>query len=230
MRFDIITLFPQMMQEVLGTSILKRAQESGHITVHLHDLRSYAMDKHNTVDDTPYGGGAGMVLRVDVMAACIRAVTAQVADIPPEQRITALLCPQGKVFDQRQAEQISSSYQQVTLICGHYEGFDERIRSLVTHELSIGNFVVTGGELPALVVIDVVSRFVPGVITEASHQEESHSIQDPKTGAYLLEYPHYTRPAVFEEQAVPEVLLSGNHAAIAAWRLDQARQRTTNAQ
>ncbi len=228
MRFDIITLFPDMLAEVLNISILKRAQADGHITVHLHNLRDFATDRHRTVDDTPYGGGAGMLLKVDVLVACLESVQSQLSTINASKRRTILLCPQGARFTQETAETLASTYEQITLICGHYEGFDERIRSFVDAEISIGDFVLTGGELPALTIIDAVSRLVPGVITEASPEEESHSLIDPTTGNRLLEYPHYTRPADFRGQTVPEILLSGNHAAIAAWRLEQARQRTIN--
>jgi tRNA (guanine37-N1)-methyltransferase len=228
MRFDIVSLFPEMIQEVLSTSILKRAQTDKKITIHTHNIRDYALDKHRTVDDTPYGGGAGMLLKVDVLVNCIRSVTTELdqAGIPAEKRQSVLLCPQGSVFTQRTAEELAQTYEQVTLICGHYEGFDERIRSFVDRQVSLGDFVLTGGELPAMVIVDAISRLVPGVIAKESPEEESHSIQDAETGEYLLEYPHYTRPADFEGMTVPDVLLSGNHAQIAAWRMDQARLRT----
>jgi tRNA (guanine37-N1)-methyltransferase len=224
MRFDIITLFPDMLQAVLDTSILKRAQAEGHVTVHLHDLRQFGIGKHKQVDDTPYGGGAGMLLKVDVMTACLNAVEAEVAGIAPEKRLSLLLCPQGERFVQETAEGFAE-LEQITLVCGHYEGFDERIRSLVDGELSIGDFVLTGGELPALMVVDAVSRLVPGVITKESPEEESFSLKDTD-GNRLLEYPHYTRPVSFNGSDVPEVLLSGNHAAIAQWRMEQAKMRT----
>lgn len=229
MRFDIITLFPDMLAGVLGTSILGRAQNSGKLEVHLHNLRDYAFDKHKTVDDTPYGGGAGMVLRVDVMDACLQAVQAQLGAIDPAKRMIALLTPQGSRFTQRTAEEISTTFEQITLICGHYEGFDERIRTLVDRQVSLGDFVLTGGELPALVIVDAVSRLVPGVITEASPEEESFSLQD-ESGNYLLEYPHYTRPAEYNGMSVPNVLLSGHHAEIAKWRLSEAKKRTHTVQ
>lgn len=224
MRFDIITLFPEMLKTVLSTSILKRAQEAGHIEVHLHDLREFGLGNHKQVDDTPYGGGAGMLLKVDVMAACLEAVSAEVAGIALENRRSFLLCPQGERFTQETVENFSQ-LQQITLICGHYEGFDERIRPLVDGEISIGDFVLTGGELPALMVVDAVSRLVPGVITKESPEEESFGIRD-EDGNRLLEYPHYTRPLSFRGQDVPEVLTKGNHAEIAKWRLAQAKLRT----
>jgi tRNA (guanine37-N1)-methyltransferase len=224
MRFDIITLFPDMLSGVLQTSIMKRAQEAGHITVHLHDLREFGLGNHKQVDDTPYGGGAGMLLKVDVMAACLDAVAAEVAEIAPEERRSFLLCPQGERFVQETAEKLSS-LKQVTLVCGHYEGFDERIRPLVDGEISIGDFVLTGGELPALMVVDALTRLLPGVITKESPEEESFGIRD-EAGNRLLEYPHYTRPLSFNGQDVPEVLTKGNHAEIAKWRLTQAKLRT----
>ena len=223
MRFDIVTLFPDMLEGVLGASILKRAQAAGHLEVRLHNLRDFATDKHKTVDDTPYGGGAGMLLKVDVMDACLQSVFAEVAGY--EKRGSFLLCPQGERFDQRRAERLAADYDQITLVCGHYEGFDERIRGLVDGEISIGDFVLTGGELPALTIVDAVSRLVTGVITEASPEEESFSIRDTD-GTPLLEYPHYTRPLEYKGARVPDVLLSGNHAEIAKWRLEQARLRT----
>lgn len=223
MRFDIVTLFPDMLEGVLGASILKRAQAAGHLEVHLHNLRDFATDKHKTVDDTPYGGGAGMLLKVDIMDACLEHVFAQLAGY--EKRASFLLCPQGERFTQRRAEALAGDYDQITLVCGHYEGFDERIRSLVDGEISIGDFVLTGGELPALMVVDAVSRLITGVITEGSPEEESFSLFDTD-GTPLLEYPHYTRPAEYKGQRVPDVLMSGNHAEIAKWRLEQARLRT----
>lgn len=227
MRFDVLTLFPDMFSGVLSHSILKRAQEAGKLTVVLHDIRSFATDKHHTVDDTPYGGGAGMVLKVDVLATALEAVQAQpeVAAIEANRQRTVLLCPQGITFTQKLAEQAAEDYDQITLICGHYEGFDERIRSLVDSEVSVGSYVLTGGEVPAMVLIDAITRLRPEVITEASPEEESFSIAD-ENGELLIEYPHYTRPVEFRGEKVPDVLVSGNHKAIADWRLEQAKQRT----
>ncbi len=227
MRFDILTLFPDMLAGPLNFSILKRAQEQELVTFYIHDIRSSATDKHLTVDDTPYGGGAGMVLKVDIVDAALQQVLNQpeVAAIPKEERRTILLCPQGVPLNQKLGRHIASSYKQLTLICGHYEGYDERIRSLVDAELSIGDYVLTGGELPALVLIDVITRLLPEVIREESPEEESFTLTDEQ-GNPLLEYPHYTRPAEYKGQTVPEVLLSGNHAEIKKWRLEQAKNRT----
>ncbi len=227
MRFDILTLFPAMLTGPLEASILKRAQERDLLSVHIHDIRESAKDKHKTVDDTPYGGGAGMVLKVDVIDEALTQVLqhAEVATIDPTRRRIILLTPQGKRLTQGVARHMAKKYDQVTLICGHYEGFDERIRALADAELSIGDFVVTGGELPALLIVDAVSRLLPEVITKESPEEESFSIKDV-TGQKLLEYPHYTRPFEYKSQTVPEVLLSGNHAEIRNWRLIQARAKT----
>jgi tRNA (guanine37-N1)-methyltransferase len=226
MRFDVLTLFPDMFSGILSASILKRAQDAGLIEVHLHDIRAVATDTHKTVDDTPYGGGAGMVLKVDILAAALDQLQAEIQHIPAEKRRTVLLCAQGKRFTQPIARQLATSYDQVTLICGHYEGFDERIRQFVDAELSLGDFVLTGGELPALVVIDAVARLLPEVIRQESPEEESWSLSDAD-GTPLLEYPQYTRPVEFQGMKVPDILLSGNHAEIAKWRLEQARLRTT---
>jgi tRNA (guanine37-N1)-methyltransferase len=225
MRFDVITLFPEMFDGVLNHSILKRAQESGQVEFHLHNLRDYATDKHRTVDDTPYGGGAGMVLRVDVVDAALQAIQQNLAHIAPEKRRVILMCAQGKRLVQATAAQYAHEYDQITLVCGHYEGFDERIRGLADEQLSLGDFVLTGGEIPALAVIDTVTRLLPGVITEGSPEEESFSLMDEE-GQLLLEYPHYTRPLEYKGEKVPEILLSGHHAEINKWRLQEAKKRT----
>jgi tRNA (guanine37-N1)-methyltransferase len=220
MRFDVLTLFPEMVTAAAQSSILRRAQESGTIEVVVHDIRAAATDTHRSVDDTPYGGGVGMVLRVDIIDRALQSVP-----VTSDRCLKIMLCPQGERLQQPRVEQLSQEYDQIILLCGHYEGFDERIRSLVDLELSVGDFVLTGGELPALMVVDAVSRLRPGVIHEDSPQEESFSMRDTD-GTPLLEYPHYTRPVDYQGSGIPEVLLSGNHAAIAAWRLEQARART----
>lgn len=215
-----------MFVGALGASILKRAQQDGLITVHLHDLRQWSKDAHKTVDDTPYGGGAGMVLKVDILHDAIQAVSEKVKDIPKEKRRIILLAAQGKRLTQTLVRSAAENLEQITLICGHYEGVDDRIRAYIDTELSIGDYVLTGGELPAMVVIDTVARLLPEVIRKESPEEESFSIFHENQA--LLEYPHYTRPVEFEGQRVPDVLLSGNHAEIAKWRLEQARQRTND--
>ena len=221
MRIDIITLFPKMFEGPLTESIIKRAVEKDKVTIVLHNLRDYALDKHGTVDDTPYGGGAGMVLKVDVLDRALQQVIQQGQK---EQQITELpyrilTTPQGQVYKQSMARQLATK-RWCVIVCGHYEGYDERIRQFVDSEISIGDYILTGGEIPALALIDSLVRLLPGVIgKEASHQDESH-----ETG--LLEYPHYTRPEKYKGLAVPELLLKGNHAAIASWRQEQAEQRT----
>lgn len=213
MKFTVLTLFPEMFAPV-QESILKRAQEHELIRIELVNFRDYAASKHKNVDDVPYGGGAGMVLKPEPLYAAVR-------DLAPTQgrRRIILLTPQGKVFNQRQA-QAWSREDELVFICGHYEGFDERIRCLADEEASLGDFVLTGGELAAMVMIDAVARLIPGVLGEsASFEEDSHS-----NG--LLEYPQYTRPPVFEGMEVPEVLLSGHHARIEAWRRKESLRRT----
>lgn len=229
MRFDVITLFPEMFEGILGSSILKRAREQGLITVKLHNLRDWTTDAHKTVDDTPYGGGAGMLLKIDILHAALEAVQNQpeVQAIPKEKRRTLLLAAQGKQLTQQRARFAAENLEQITLICGHYEGVDARLLSYIDGEISIGEYVLTGGELPAMIVIDAVARLLPEVIRHESPEEESFSIKD--NDKLLLEYPHYTRPVEFKGEKVPDVLLSGNHAAIAQWRLEQARLRTNQA-
>ena len=203
MRIDVITIFPDMIREGIGHSILKRAQEAGHVEIITHDLRDHTKDRHRSTDDTPYGGGAGMVMRPDPVFAAIDSLM-----VSSEDRVV-LLTPQGEKFDQTKARELSEA-SRLVLICGHYEGFDERIREHgVTDEISIGDFVLTGGELPALVLIDAVTRLLPGVL---GHED---SAKDDTFSDGLLEYPHYTRPPNYRGWAVPDVLLSGNHAEIA---------------
>lgn len=218
MIFDILTLFPAMFTGPLSESILKRAQQAGVISVRLHNIRDYATDRHRTTDDSPYGGGAGMVMKAEPLAAAIRDVQTRdelLTLAPP----VILMSPDGQTFTQVVAAELARA-QRLVLVCGRYEGIDERLRTkCITHELSIGDYVLTGGELAAMVVVDAVARLVPGVLDAASIVEESHSDG-------LLEYPHYTRPAVWEDQAVPAVLLSGHHGAVARWRRQQRLQRT----
>ncbi len=211
MHFDIFTLFPGMFQGPFTESILKRAQERGLLSIALHNIRDATTDKHHVVDDYPYGGGAGMVMKPEPIFAAIEAVY--------QNGPIILLTPQGRLFNQQIARALAQE-PRITLLCGHYEGIDERvIQHLVTDELSIGDYILTGGELAAMVVVDAVSRLIPGVLTEGSTEEESHS-------SNLLEYPHYTRPPEFRGWGVPDVLLSGNHAQIARWRRKEAIRRT----
>jgi tRNA (guanine37-N1)-methyltransferase len=215
MHIDIFTLFPEMFTGPLTESILKRAQEMGALSLALHNIRDYTTDKHHTADDTPYGGGGGMIMKPDPIVAALEAV------IPPGQGIPViLLSPQGRLFTQAVAAELAG-HPRLALVCGHYEGVDERVRQLVvTDELSLGDFVVTGGELPAMLIVDAVTRLLPGVLGDpGATTDDSHA-------AGLLEYPHYTRPPVFRGLAVPEVLQSGHAANIARWRRQQALRRT----
>ena len=213
----MITLFPEMFEGVLGESILKRAQEKRLVEIRLHNLRDWAKDKHRTVDDRPYGGGPGMVLKVDVVVPAIEEVTSD------ERRATSkviLLSPQGKKYNQKMARELAQE-ERLILVAGHYEGFDERIREFVDEEISIGDYVLTGGELPAMVIIDSVVRLLPGALgDEESAKQESFSQEN------LLDHPSYTRPAEFREMKVPEVLLSGNHAEIEKWRRKMAEEKS----
>jgi tRNA (guanine37-N1)-methyltransferase len=216
MRIDVLTLFPAMFEGVFHSSILGKAQEKGLVSLNTVNFREYSNNKHNTVDDYPYGGGGGMVLKPEPIFAAVEDIT---ADFSKKPRVI-LMCPQGEPFSQKFAESLAGE-EHLLFICGHYEGYDERIREhLVTDELSIGDYVLTGGELPAMVVIDSVVRLLPGVLgNETSAVTDSFS-----TG--LLEYPHYTRPVKFRDWEVPEVLLSGHHSNVANWRRKESLRRT----
>jgi tRNA (guanine37-N1)-methyltransferase len=223
-RIDVLTLFPEMCEGVFSTSILGKARDKGIVSLNAVNFRDFSGNKHNTVDDTPYGGGGGMVLKPDPIFAAVEHVLGISEESPepaaPVKPRIILMCPQGQTYNQRIAEELARE-QHLIFICGHYEGYDERIREhLVTDELSIGDYVLTGGELPALTVIDSVVRLQPGALgNETSAITDSFS-----TG--LLEYPHYTRPAEFRGWKVPDILLSGHHANIEVWRREQALQRT----
>ena len=211
MRYSILTLFPELIRPWTQESIVEKAIAKGLIQVDVRDIRDSTTDKHKTADDTPYGGGAGMVMRVDVVVKAIEAAG------PADEVI--LLSPAGIPFTQKIAEELAAK-EHIVLLCGRYEGIDARVENFVTRELSIGDYVLMGGELGALVILEATSRLVPGVIKEAeSHQQDSFS-----TG--LLDYPHYTRPADFRGLTVPEILISGHHAKIAEWRRKQALRRT----
>lgn len=214
MHFDILTLFPEMFTGPLQTSMIGKAQENGLVSLDIWNIRDYALDKHAIVDDTPYGGGAGMVLKVDVLARAIEDVR---GDDPAP---VIYLTPQGSTFNQQMAAKLARLPRMI-LLCGHYEEIDERVRQKwVDQEISIGDYVLTGGELPAMVLIDAVSRLVPGVLGDSSSAEQD-SFQDG-----LLDHPHYTRPASFRGMPVPEVLLSGHHELIRRWRLKESLRRT----
>lgn len=216
MKIDVLTLFPEMFEGVFGASILGKAKEKGLVSLQAVNFRNYANNKHNTVDDYPYGGGGGMVLKPEPVFAAVEDLQVE-PDVKPR---VILMCPQGESFTQRKAEELSKE-SHLVLICGHYEGYDERIREhLVTDELSIGDYVLTGGEIPAMAVIDSVVRLLPGVLgNETSAVTDSYS-----TG--LLEHPHYTRPPEFRGWCVPDILVSGHHAKIEAWRREQSLLRT----
>jgi tRNA (guanine37-N1)-methyltransferase len=216
MKFDIFTLFPEVFHPYLDASIIKRARSGGLIEVNLHNIRDWAIDRHHTTDDMPYGGGGGMVMKPDPVFASVESVLGSPTDVP-----VILMTPQGRLFTQDVAKELSA-LPHIALLCGHYEGIDERIREhLVTDEISIGDYVLTGGELPALIVMDAVSRYLPGVLGDPTGAE------DDSHASGLLEYPHYTRPPVFRNWSVPEVLLSGNHAVIDKWRREQSIKRTS---
>ena len=212
---DIFTLFPGMFQGVLGESILKRAHQKGLIDIRVHDIRDWTYDRHRTADDTPYGGGAGMVMKAPPI---VEAVEATLGDALADAHV-AIMSAGGRRFTQQIAQELSER-RHVVLICGHYEGIDERVSEILdADELSIGDYVLTGGELPAMVIADTISRLVPGVITEASILDESHLGEN-------VEYPHYTRPAEYRGHKVPDVLLGGHHAKIDKWRAEKAAERT----
>ena len=217
MRIDIITALPQIVEGPLDQSILHRAQDKGLVTVHVHDLRDFATDKHRQIDDYPYGGGAGMVLKPEPIFAAVAHVKAA-ADTTPDEII--FLTPDGEVLDQPMANALSLQ-EHLVLIAGHYKGIDQRVRdALVTREVSIGDYVLSGGELPALVLVDAVARLIPGVLGDAQ-SALSDSFQED-----VLDAPVYTRPASFRGRDVPDVLRSGDHQRIAEWRATQRRQKT----
>lgn len=216
MKIDLMTLFPAMCEAVLQESIVGRAIKNGLVEVRCHNIRDYTLDKHNRVDDTPYGGGMGMVMQAEPIYRCYQAITADCAEKP----LTIYLSPQGRVFSQQMAVDFSKR-EHLVLLCGHYEGVDERVlEEIVDMEISIGDYVLTGGELPALVLADAVIRLCNGVLSDQScFEEESHFHG-------LLEYPQYTRPETWHNKSVPPVLLTGHHANIAKWRSEQSLERT----
>jgi len=212
-EFDLLTLFPEMFRGPLSTSLLKKACDAGLLSFNLVNIRDFATDKHKTVDDTPYGGGAGMVMRVDVVKRAV-----EIRNSKFDSRII-LMSPRGAKLTQKKAQELANE-KHLILICGHYEGVDERVLDYVDEEISIGDYVLTGGELPAMVLIDAVARYIPGVVKEAD------SVINDSFSNSLLDYPSYTKPPEFEGKKVPEVLLSGNHKAIEKWRQEQALKLT----
>jgi tRNA (guanine37-N1)-methyltransferase len=219
MHFDILTLFPGLFSGVFEESIIKRARQAGLVSITLHSIRDFATGRHQVTDDTPYGGGGGMIMKPEPIFAAVEAVLAAEGS-KPETTSIVLLTPKGRKFTQKVARQLSRQ-SRLLLICGRYEGVDERVHQhLVTDEISIGDYVLSGGEVPAMVIVDAVTRLIPGVLGDPGATfEDSHA-------EGLLEYPHFTRPPVFRDWAVPEVLLSGHHAEIARWRRRQALRRT----
>ncbi|HEY6417826.1 MAG TPA: tRNA (guanosine(37)-N1)-methyltransferase TrmD [Candidatus Binataceae bacterium] len=215
MEFHVITLFPEMLESPFRTGIIGRAIEQGLITIRAHSLREHGLGNYRQVDDTPYGGGSGMVMRPEPLASAIEAVA---AEQPGLWRV--LMTPQGEVFDQAMARELAEKRPGLMLIAGRYEGIDERVRSLVDQEISIGDYVLSGGELAAMVLIEAIGRLLPGVLGNPD------SLSEESFAARALEYPHYTRPEEFRGMRVPEVLLSGDHAKIRAWRESEAKRRT----
>ncbi len=211
MKIDILTLFPDMFSHVFEESIIKRAIDDGKVEINLVNFRDYTNDPHNKVDDTPYGGGAGMVLACQPIFDCVKSIRT-------DDSIVILLTPDGEVYKQERAYELSKA-KHLILICGHYEGFDERIRSICDLELSIGDYVLTGGEIASMVLVDSITRLLPGVITEESHENDSFN-------NHLLDYPTYTKPRVYEGMEVPEVLLSGDHKKIDEWRKSESIKKT----
>ena len=220
MRCDILTLFPDMVTPVLGQSILKRAQEKGLLDVHVHNLRDFILDRHKAADDVPYGGGAGMVMKAEPILCAVEQI--QSGYVGTGKRIRLLFpSPHGRPFTQAYAKNLADDPRRLVILCGHYEGVDERVRlALQPEEVSVGDYVLTGGELPALVLIDAAARLIPGVLGDPE------SIVEESFSDALLEYPHYTRPAEVRGMSVPEVLLSGHHEAIRLWRRKEALRST----
>ena len=211
MKIDILTLFPNMYQGIFDESIIKRAIDEKRVTINIHNFRDYTLDPHKKVDDTPYGGGAGMVLTCQPIFDCVKSLRS-------DDSIVILMTPDGEVYKQNKAYELSKK-KHLILICGHYEGFDERIRSICDMEISIGDYVLTGGELASMVLVDSIVRLMPGVIEEDSHINDSFNNN-------LLDYPTYTKPRVYEGMEVPEVLLSGDHKKIEEYRYEMSLQRT----
>ena len=219
-RIDVLTLFPEMFRGAFGVSILKRAVEAGLLTLHVHDIREYTSDRHHTADDAPFGGGAGQVLKAPPIVEAIEQLFRQAMEEGSSRGELIVMAAQGRPFDQQLAIELAQR-DQLILVCGHYEGIDERVIDRMAAEpISIGDYVVTGGELPAMVVVDAVARLIPGVLGASESL-----VEESMTGG-LLEYPHYTRPADYRGWEVPPVLLSGDHRAIARWRRERSLSRT----
>lgn len=225
MKISILTLFPEMFVGPFDHSILKRAQEKKLLEVEFINIRDFGIGKHKTVDDTSYGGGVGMVMRVDVVADAISNAKCKTLNDKCNEKII-LMDPRGETFSQKKAKEFAK-IDHLILVCGHYEGIDERILQFVDETISIGDYVLTGGELPSMVIVDTVTRLLPGAITDSATDTETFSLHTEE-GDTLLEHPHYTRPQTYQRMDVPEVLLSGNHADIEDWREKQAKEITKN--
>jgi tRNA (guanine37-N1)-methyltransferase len=224
MKISILTLFPEMFHGPFEYSIVKRAKENRHLQIDLVNIRDFGIGKHKLVDDTPFGGGIGMVLRVDVLHKAIVSVKEQNPDLSTH---TVLLSAHGTPFKQTIAKKLASNFQHLIFICGHYEGFDERIKLYIDEEISVGDFITTGGEIPAMLITDAVTRLLPGVLKDGATDAESFSLQTTNEAATtLLEYPQYTQPREYLGNSVPEILVSGDHKKIAEWRHDQAEKVT----
>ncbi|MBI5613525.1 tRNA (guanosine(37)-N1)-methyltransferase TrmD [Candidatus Gottesmanbacteria bacterium] len=223
MTITVISLFPEMFTPLLSLSILGRAQKKNFVNIKLVNLRDYATDKHKSVDDTPYGGGVGMILRVDVVDRAISEVLKRSKNL---KSWSILLDPQGTTYTQKKAKSLTK-YEHLILLCGHYEGVDERIRSLFDEEISLGDFILTGGEIPAMAIVDSIVRLLPGVLEKENVTEnESFSLRSSDSNGSLLEYPHYTKPSEYKGLKVPEILLNGHHKHIEEWRGQQSMERT----
>ena len=214
MRFDVLTLFPELVSSILSESIIGRAQKAGYLSVYAHNIRDWSEDKNRRVDDTPYGGGMGMLMAAPPVYNCYDAVRS----MAPEMKTRVIyMSPKGRVLTQSHAKELKENYERIIILCGHYEGIDQRVLDeVVDEEISIGDYVVTGGEIPACIVIDAVSRLIDGVLTS------SECYEGESVASGILEYPQYTKPAVWQDREVPQVLLSGHHANIEKWRREQS--------
>ncbi len=222
MKISILTLFPEMFAGPFDHSIIKRAKERGLVDIEFVNIRDFGIGKHKMVDDTSYGGGIGMVMKVDVLHRAVQNAKCKTQSAKCREK-TILLSASGKQFKQQTAQEFSN-LDHLILICGHYEGVDDRIKQYIDEEISIGDFVLTGGEIPTMLIADAVTRLIPGVLPVGATEDESFSKQNNET---LLEYPHYTKPQIYDNQAVPDILLSGDHKKIAAWKREQAMKKTT---
>jgi tRNA (guanine37-N1)-methyltransferase len=219
MRIDILTLFPEMFQGPLNESLLKKAQEKGLLSLRIVDIRDFTSDKHRTADDTPYGGGPGMVMKPEPVAKAMSKVQSLPAGRQGPKSRAILMCPTGKLLTQERIKSLAK-HEHLIILCGHYEGVDERVREMADEEISIGDYVLTGGEIPAMVLVDAVARQIPGMV------KEEESVKRDSFYEGILDYPSYTKPEEFEGQKVPKVLLSGHHAEIERWRRKEALKRT----